>query len=107
MSPSRSHHFVSQRLNPLAEEPWLAEGAIARAAGDPTRAEAAFAEAARMRPEEWATHYFLADLHAERRPRRARDEIARALALNPLSERAQELELELEADALGRGAGRR
>ena len=62
----------AQSLNRLSDLPLLAEGSIARAAGDRERALAAFREAERKRPEEWATHYLLADLQARTDPAEAR-----------------------------------
>ena len=56
-------------------------------AGDRERALDAFREAAEMRPEEWATHYLLAELQAESDPAAARNEIRVALELNPLDAR--------------------
>ncbi|MDQ3103064.1 MAG: hypothetical protein M3Q53_04405, partial [Actinomycetota bacterium] len=72
-------------LNPLSEEPLLAEGGIARAAGDSERAIEAFREATAKRPEEWAAHYFIADLSAAADPVAARAEVRIALTLNPNS----------------------
>ena len=61
----------------------LAEGAIARANGDRARAIDAFRQAARSFPEEWASHYNLAELYARSSPRRARLELAIAKRQNP------------------------
>lgn len=77
----------AHQLNPLAEEPLMAEGAIAREAGDGPRAISAFEEAASMREEEWAAHYFLAELYQRSDPARSQQELATATALNPLSDR--------------------
>lgn len=85
-------------FNPLSNVPLLAEGAIARAADDPDRALDALREAADLRPEEWATHYLLAELQAERSPRLARTEIRVALELNPLDSRVGELATDLGID---------
>jgi tetratricopeptide (TPR) repeat protein len=79
-------------LNSLSIQPILAEGAIAQAAGRREEAIAAFEEAADERPEEWAPHYFLAELHLRSDPRRARAELDTALALNPYSRDLEELE---------------
>ena len=70
-------------LNPLSEEPLLAEGAIALADGDRERALAAFSEAADKRPEEWAAHYYVADLSLRTDPALARSEARIALEQNP------------------------
>lgn len=85
----------AQSLNPLSDGPLLAEGAIARAAGDRTRALSAFRKAAAKRPEEWAAHYLIAVLEADSDPLLARNEINVALELNPLSEPVRQLAREL------------
>ncbi len=85
-------------LNPLSIEAMLAEGAIAREVGDRPRAIAAFRAAARQRPEEWASHYLLAELLAKTDPAAARDEIRTALELNPLSQPARSLARQLGVD---------
>ena len=74
----------ARQLNALSVTPLLAEGAIARAAGDPERAITVLRTAAQERPEEWVTHYLLADLQADTHPAVARNEIRVALELNPL-----------------------
>jgi tetratricopeptide (TPR) repeat protein len=81
----------ARALNPLSDVPLLAEGAIARAAGDRERAIAAFEDVTEERPEEWAAHYLLADMQQESDPAVARREIATALELNPLSDRVRTL----------------
>ena len=73
----------AQALNPLSVVPVLAEGAIARANGDRARAIDAFRRAASKRPEEWASHYNLAELYARSSPRLARRKLAIAKRLNP------------------------
>lgn len=74
----------ARSLNPLSDSPLLAEGAIARAAGDRGRALRAFREATAERPEEWAGHYVIAVLLIDTDRRTARAEAAVALELNPL-----------------------
>ena len=83
-------------LNALSIEPLLAEGGIARERGERAQAIAAFAEAVEKRPEEWATHYFLAELNLRSAPVVARAELDRALELNPLSVDLLKLRLRLE-----------
>jgi hypothetical protein len=73
----------AQTLNPFSDEPLLAEGAIAREAGDRERAVEAFGEAADRTPQEWATHYFLGQLLAPSDPVAAERELEIAAALNP------------------------
>jgi tetratricopeptide (TPR) repeat protein len=73
----------ARSLNPLSEEPLLAEGAIAKAAGERSRALSAFEEAAAKRPEEWAAHYYVAALSADDDRALARREIRTALNLDP------------------------
>ena len=74
---------AAKRWNPLSEEPYLATGAIARAAGDRGRAIVAFNAAADKRPEDWASHYYLATLYARSAPRRALAEVEAGLRLDP------------------------
>ena len=85
-------------LNALSIEPLLAEGAIAREVGDRERAIAAFEEAADERPEEWASHYFLATLTRSTDPARAQAELERALELNPRSAYLEALEARLKGE---------
>lgn len=88
----------AQSLDPLSNEPLLAEGSIARAAGDRDRALAAFREAAQKRPEEWATHYLLAEMQAGSNLVLARNEIRVALELNPFSPKVRALARRLGLD---------
>jgi O-Antigen ligase len=85
----------ARALNPFSDSPLLAEGAIADAAGDRRRALAAFREAEDDRPEEWATHFLLAELLADEQPELARRELEAARELNPLSVEIEELETQL------------
>jgi hypothetical protein len=73
-------------LNPFAEEPLLAEGAIARANGDRDRAVDALREAAERHPEEWVMHYLLARVYLRSDPDLALRELRIADELNPLVE---------------------
>ncbi len=88
----------ARRLNALTDTPLLAEGAIARAAGDRERALVALREAVDQRPEEWAAHYLLAELQARSNPAVARNEIRVALELNPLDAQIQALATRLGVD---------
>jgi O-Antigen ligase len=83
--PSRAYDDLdrARTMNPLSAHPVLAEGAIARANGDRARAIDAFRRAAKKLPEEWASHYNLAELYARSSPRRARLELAIAKRQNP------------------------
>ncbi len=85
-------------LNPFSDGPPLAEASIARASGDDPRALAALHQAADIRPDEWATHYLLADLQVTKDRALARNEILLALELNPLSDRVQVLAKQLGVD---------
>ena len=78
-------------LNRLSDLPLLAEGSIAQASGDRERALAAFREAEAKRPEEWATHYLLAELLMRSDRAAAREQIRQALELNPLDVQIQAL----------------
>jgi tetratricopeptide (TPR) repeat protein len=88
-------------LNPLSIEPLMAEGGIARAMGDRERAVASFEKVVTERPEEWASHYFLAALHRKTDPGRAHDELELARELNPRSRLIDNL-----AEALREAGGR-
>ena len=92
--PSRAFDDLerARTLNPLAFEPLLAEGAIRREIDDREGSIAAFEEAAEERPEEWAPHYFLAELTLRSDPERARSELDRARELNPFSRDLDDLE---------------
>jgi hypothetical protein len=83
--PSQAYDDLdrARSLNPLSIEPLLAEGAIARAEGDPARAIHAYRRAADQRPEEWASHYNLAELYARKSPVLARRQLAIAKQRNP------------------------
>lgn len=70
-------------VGPHAFEPYLAEGAIAPEAVPNQRAIQAFTRAADKRPEEWASHYYLARLYQAKAPRMAAGELALARRLNP------------------------
>jgi tetratricopeptide (TPR) repeat protein len=82
----------ARRLNPLSADPVLAEGAIARADGDRARAIDAFRRAAEIRPEEWASHYNLAELYARSLPGLARRQLAIAKRQNPYDSEVLALE---------------
>jgi hypothetical protein len=81
----------ARSLNRLSDAPLLAEGAIATASGDRERAIGAFREAADLVPEEWASHYLLAELNATEDPELARREIEIAHELYPDSDDVREL----------------
>jgi O-Antigen ligase len=104
--PSRAYDDLdrAQTLNPLSADPVLAEGAIARANGDHARAIDAFHRAARKVPEEWASHYNLAELYARGSPRLARQQLAIAKRQNPYDPEVLALE---EKFASERRGGRR
>ena len=55
-------------------------------------------EAIEIRPEEWASHYLLAELQADTDRLVARNQIRVALELNPLSEPARKLATDLGVD---------
>lgn len=84
-------------LNPLAEEPMLTEGAIARELGDRAHAIDAFERAAEKRPEDWASHYLLAQLYARQDPARARRELDIVARQNPLSARLKSARRRLDS----------
>lgn len=82
---------AARALNPLSDVPTLVEGRIAQVSGDRDRAIQAFREAMRERPEEWASHYFLALVYARDEPRLARDELSAIAELNPLAPELEEV----------------
>lgn len=89
--PEQASEYLdrAEALNPLSEEPLLAEGAIARADGDDERAISAFERAAEKRPEDWVSHFILAKLLAAQDPVRSRAELGIAARQNPLSDRVE------------------
>ena len=91
----------ARTFNPLSIEPLLAEGAIARAEGQPGRAIDAYRRAADMRPEEWASHYNLAELYARKSPRLARQQLAIAKQRNPYDPQVIALRREFAAERRG------
>jgi tetratricopeptide (TPR) repeat protein len=87
----------ARALNPLTDEPLLAEGAIAREAGDRPRAIDAFRRAVEKRPEEYAGHYFLVLLYGRAQPDQAREELRRVRERDPLNPELERLESLLSA----------
>jgi hypothetical protein len=92
----------ARTLNPLSADPVLAEGAIARANGDRARAIDAFRRAAEMVPEEWASHYNLAELYARSSPGLARRQLAIAKRQNPYDPEVLALEHRFATQQRGR-----
>jgi O-antigen ligase len=81
----------AESLDPLSDEPALAEGSIAREAGDRSRAVKAFREAIDRTPEAWVSHFYLGELLAqEGKPEAARREFETASELNPRSAAVQQ-----------------
>ncbi len=98
LDPARAYADLdrARTLNPLSEEPWLVEGAIAREAGVGGRAIEAFRGATSERPAEWAAHYFLALAYLDEGDRAsARRALDVALGLNPGSARLERLDSRL------------
>jgi hypothetical protein len=73
----------AQALNPLSDQPYLAEGQLALAQGDAARAETAWRRATQREPEDWVGHYLLGTLLVDREPVLARSELEQARRLNP------------------------
>jgi hypothetical protein len=92
----------AEAWNPLSAAPVLAEGAIARANGDRARSIDAFRRAVSKRPEEWASHYNLAELYARSSPRLARRELAIAKRQNPYDPEVLALEERFAEQRRGR-----
>jgi hypothetical protein len=82
---------AARSLNPLSIEPLMVEGAIADADGDADRAIAAYTEATEEHPENWASHYLLAEAYLPGSPRQAEEAARRANELNPLNPRVNAL----------------
>jgi O-antigen ligase len=80
----------AQGLDPFSDEPFLAEGSIAREAGDRARAVKAFREAIDRTPDEWVSHLYLGELLARRDPDAAERELETAAELNPRSAAVQQ-----------------
>jgi len=101
--PSRAYDDLNRArtMNPLTIDPWLAEGAIARADGNSARAIHAYRRAADMRPEEWASFYNLAELYARKSPRLARAQLAIAKQRNPYDPQVIGLQQQLAAERQG------
>lgn len=93
----------AEDLYPLSIDPLMARGGIARAAGDHEAAVEAFSEAVRKRPEEWAAHYYLARLYAAKQPALAKQEISKALQLDPLEPILLNLKRELSSGTNNNG----
>jgi O-antigen ligase len=95
--PARAYRDLGRAadLNPLADEPLLGEGAIARAAGDRARAIEAFERAVAERPEEYAGYYFLALLYRKSDPQRAQAALAKVRQLDPLNPDLERLEAQV------------
>lgn len=97
---------LARDLNPLSDQPALAEGVIAEALDDRERAIDAFRDAVRKRPQEYTGHVFLALLYAETDPELARSELTLASELNPLTPRIDQIRARIEK-AERRGASSR
>ncbi len=80
----------AHQLDPLSDFPLLQKGAIASAAGDREIALEALQQAIEIRPEEWASHYLLAELQADTdRARRPQPDPRGARAQSALGAGAQ------------------
>ena len=86
----------AQALDPFSDNAFIAEGAIARAAGDRQRAVDAFREAVGRTPDEWVTHFYLGRLLAQDQPDEAKRELDIAAELNPRSEEVEQALDELQ-----------
>jgi hypothetical protein len=81
----------AEALDPFSDEPALAEGAIAREAGDRARAIKAFREAIDRTPDEWVSHLYLGELLEQAgNGEAARREFETASELNPRSQAVQQ-----------------
>jgi O-antigen ligase len=80
----------AESLDPFSDEPFLAEGSIAREAGDRSRAVKAFRDAIDRTPQAWVSHFYLGELLEPDNPEAARREFETASELNPRSAAVQE-----------------
>jgi tetratricopeptide (TPR) repeat protein len=78
-------------LNPLDNFPLLRKGYIQSLIGDSQGALASYRQAADLRPEDYASHFLIAQLEATRNPGLAQNEIRVALELNPLDAKVRAL----------------
>jgi hypothetical protein len=85
----------AQDLNPLDDFPLLRKGFIQSTIGDTQGALASFRAAAELRPEDYAAHYLIAQLEADRNQGLAQNEIRVALELNPLDAKVRQLATQL------------
>ncbi|HEY7151690.1 MAG TPA: O-antigen ligase family protein [Solirubrobacterales bacterium] len=101
--PGRAYDDLdrAESLNPLSVDPLLAEGAIAKANGDRSRAVQAFQDAIAKRPEEWVSYYLLAVLHRHDDPALARRELEAAHARDPQNGEIDALADELRSRSSG------
>ena len=99
----------AESLDPFSDEPPLAEGSIAREAGDRARAVKAFREAIDRTPEAWVSHFYLGELlEQEGDTEAAQREFETASGLNPRSQAVQQaLGQPTRRRALDRPVGRR
>ena len=85
--PGRSAYSqlaTAARLNPLSEQPALAEATLAANAGDRARERRALNEALRRSPHDWYPHFMLGIVAGrEQDPALSREELARAHRLSP------------------------
>jgi len=82
-------------LNRFDDFTLLLKGRIQTMLGDDQGALESFREAAELRPEEYASHYLIAELEQESNLRLAQNEIRVALELNPLDAEVRALAVEL------------
>jgi tetratricopeptide (TPR) repeat protein len=82
-------------LNPLDDFPLLRKGFIQSTTGDTQGALASYRQAADLRPEDYASHYLIAQLEATDNPGLAQNEIRVALELNPLDAKVRQLAIRL------------
>jgi hypothetical protein len=78
-------------LNRFDDFPLLLKGRIQSQTGDTEGALTTYRQATDLRPEEYATHYLIAELEAKSNPGLAQNEIRVALELNPLDPQVRQL----------------
>jgi hypothetical protein len=85
-------------LDPFDPEPLLAKGVLALRLHEPAQAVQPFREAIGRQPDNYASHYYLAQALSRSDPATARSEAAEALRLNPLDPLTRKLNRRLKAN---------
>lgn len=96
LSKAYAHLARARALEPRLASPFVAEGLIARRAGDRRRALRAFRQAIERQPDRWDAHYQIAVLLHRSNPAEAARELRVALRLKSRGERVRGVEKTVE-----------